>query len=57
MGHLRKIAALFAVTMATCNGAAAQNINDEPIDQKWAPTEWGAEDKVGASIARRRRSF
>ena len=48
MGHLRKIAALFAVTMATCNGAAAQNSNDEPIDQKWAPTEWGAEDKVGA---------
>jgi len=48
MRNLQKFATLLAVTMATCNGAAAQNNNDEPLDQKWAPTEWGADDKIGA---------
>lgn len=28
--------------------AADPKVNDEPMTQKWAPTEWGADDKVGA---------
>src|SRR5215510_15499664 len=23
-------------------------VNDKPLTEKWAPTEWGANDKVGA---------
>jgi kynurenine formamidase len=26
----------------------AQEVNDEPLKDKWAPTEWGADDKAGA---------
>jgi kynurenine formamidase len=48
MRNLQKSAALFAGAMAICNAATAQNTNDEPIDQKWAPAEWGADDKIGA---------
>ena len=27
----------------------AEAVNDEPLTQKWAPSEWGPDDKVGAS--------
>src|SRR5262245_16972488 len=37
------------VMMATLYGPAmAQDFNDEPLNDKWAPTEWGPDDKVGA---------
>jgi Putative cyclase len=37
------------VTLAAASGPAmAQNVNDEPLNDKWAPSEWGADDKVGA---------
>ena len=26
----------------------ASPVNDKPLTEKWAPTEWGANDKVGA---------
>lgn len=29
--------------------AFAADVNDEPLKDKWAPSEWGADDKVGAS--------
>jgi kynurenine formamidase len=28
--------------------AVAQDVNDAPFQEKWAPTEWGADDKAGA---------
>ena len=39
-----------AVVLATAIAApaAAQKINDEPLTDKWAPSEWGPDDKVGA---------
>ena len=46
--------ALFRFTLiiaaaALTNSAGAQlKVNDEPLNQKWAPTEWGPDDKVGA---------
>ena len=29
-------------------GAAAQDFNDKPLQEKWWPSEWGPDDKVGA---------
>ena len=29
-------------------GAAAQEVNDAPLEENWAETEWGPDDKVGA---------
>ncbi len=42
---------LFAATvLAAAVGLSgpALAVNDEPIDQGWAPSQWGADDKVGA---------
>jgi kynurenine formamidase len=30
------------------SGGAAFAVNDEPLTDNWAPTEWGADDKIGA---------
>jgi hypothetical protein len=39
----------FALTISTVDGGAfAQGVNDEPLEQKWAPSEWGPDDKIGA---------
>jgi kynurenine formamidase len=42
------LAALFALTAAAAVAAPLQLVNDEPLTANWAPTEWGADDKVGA---------
>ena len=36
--------------LAMAGGAAAQQskVNDAPLTEKWAPTEWGADDKAGS---------
>ena len=34
--------------LAICCTAPAQNVNDEPLDDNWAPGEWGPDDKIGA---------
>lgn len=36
--------------LALMGSAAAQQskVNDEPLTEKWAPTEWGADDKAGS---------
>jgi kynurenine formamidase len=41
-------AGLVAVIALGCGAAAAQNVNDAPLNEKWSPTEWGADDKAGA---------
>jgi kynurenine formamidase len=33
-------------------GSAALAVNDEPLKEKWAPSEWGADDKAGAANRR-----
>ena len=49
---MRKIASLVAATAAAalvCGPVHAQSkINDEPLTEKWSPSEWGADDKAGA---------
>ena len=47
MKSLLQFAATIGVTLA-CGTALAQNVNDAPLTEKWSPTEWGADDKVGA---------
>jgi kynurenine formamidase len=32
----------------TCSTAVAQTVNDAPLNEKWSPAEWGADDKAGA---------
>jgi kynurenine formamidase len=41
-------AAVLALLVVTGGASIAQDINDEPLNEKWAPTEWGPDDKVGA---------
>jgi hypothetical protein len=42
-----QFAAIVGVTVAAAT-AAAQDVNDAPLNEKWAPTEWGPDDKVGS---------
>ena len=48
--RLRLHPALLAIAMAslTASAGAQLPVNDEPLTAKWAPSEWGADDKVGA---------
>ena len=48
MKCLLHFATIAIVTTGMSGVAGAQNVNDEPLNQKWAPSEWGADDKVGA---------
>ena len=48
MKCLLQFATIAVVTTAWAASAEAQSVNDEPLNQKWAPSEWGADDKVGA---------
>lgn len=41
------VASAIGATMALSGGAAFA-VNDEPLTDNWAPTEWGADDKAGA---------
>lgn len=43
---IRNIAFPFAVIVLAI--ANAQEFNDEPLNDNWAPSEWGANDKAGA---------
>ena len=47
MRSLLQFAAIVGVTLAAAT-ATAQDVNDAPLNEKWAPAEWGADDKVGA---------
>ena len=49
MKQMLRLTSAVIVTLAAASGLAmAQNFNDEPLNDKWAPSEWGADDKVGA---------
>ncbi len=44
---IHAIVGAVGVTMAL-NGGAAFAVNDEPLTDNWAPSEWGADDMAGA---------
>ncbi len=45
--RLCALAATAALPLALSGGAALA-VNDEPLTQNWAPSEWGADDKAGS---------
>ena len=48
MRALLRFTLITAAATLTNTADAQLKVNDEPLNQKWAPTEWGADDKVGA---------
>jgi len=40
--------ALLATTVSVRADPPAEPVNDAPLKEKWAPSEWGPDDKVGA---------
>lgn len=47
MGRFLELVSFVGLAVAS-GTAAAQPVNDAPLTEKWAPTEWGADDKVGS---------
>ncbi len=47
MRHLFHVALAVGATFS-CAVANAQGTNDAPLTDKWSPTEWGPDDKVGS---------
>ncbi len=41
-----------AASMLVAYGSSAVAVNDEPLTDKWAPSEWGPDDKAGAANRR-----
>ncbi len=41
-----------AASMLVAYGPSAVAVNDEPLTDKWAPSEWGPDDKAGAANRR-----
>ena len=37
-----------AVSLSLAAPSRAQEVNDDPLKEKWAPSKWGADDKIGA---------
>lgn len=49
MKSLKTITLAALMTSATLSSPiSAQNLNNDPISQHWAPTEWGTDDMAGA---------
>jgi kynurenine formamidase len=48
MKHIRVFAAASVASIAMSAPLCAQTVNDEPLTAKWAPSEWGTDDKAGA---------
>ncbi len=48
MKHMKPIAAAIALVVAPGLSGQAWAVNDEPLTEGWAPSEWGPDDKVGA---------
>ena len=40
---------LSAAGLWAMTSAPAGAVNDQPLEEQWAPTEWGADDKVGSA--------
>ena len=46
--HLHLAILTIAMVALSAPAGAQQKVNDEPLTQKWAPSEWGPDDKIGA---------
>jgi hypothetical protein len=45
---LRSIALL--LTLGVALSGNTQEVNDEPLNDNWAPSEWGPDDKGGQGV-------
>src|SRR5512134_3708990 len=48
----RRTAIASATALLSLCGPVALAVNDEPLTDKWAPSEWGPDDKAGAANRR-----
>ncbi len=48
MKYLRSSCVIATLFVGIGLSAYAQTVNDEPLNDKWAPSEWGPDDKAGA---------
>ena len=48
MKHMKIVSAAIALVVAAGLAGQAWAVNDEPLTEGWAPSEWGPDDKVGA---------
>jgi len=44
--YIRSIA--FFLTLGIPTSGITQEVNDDPLNEHWAPSEWGPDDKAGA---------
>ena len=49
---VRQVSITCAIACAGGFAPGALAVNDEPLRDKWAPSEWGPDDKVGAANRR-----
>ena len=49
---LRRSALAGVASLICMYGAAGWAVNDEPLKEKWAPSEFGKDDKAGAANRR-----
>ncbi len=48
MKHMKIVSAAIALVVAAGLAGQAWAVNDAPLTEGWAPSEWGPDDKVGA---------
>ena len=48
MKYLRRCGVIAALFLGIGFSVDAQTVNDEPLNEKWSPSEWGPDDKAGA---------
>ncbi len=48
MKHMKIVSATIALVVTAGLAGQAWAVNDEPLTEGWAPSEWGPDDKVGA---------
>ncbi len=46
--QMRMLFGLGALALMSSAAAQQAKVNDDPLTEKWAPTEWGADDKAGS---------
>ena len=47
--RLAAVPASLALAFCIALPAKAQEVNDAPLTENWAPSEWGPDDKIGAA--------
>lgn len=46
--HALGTATVLVISLSFAAPLGAQEVNDDPLKEKWAPSKWGVDDKIGA---------